>query len=217
LGGEEYSSYSFTTSALDGGEWSESRPGRDLPPEERTPGTHWTGGWVGPRAGLDTEVRGKILFPCRGSNPDRPDVQPVVRHYTDWATPAPRCIWEERNMRDVRSRARMKEVEGKRTSREWRRRTVDMQWKWNSKKWKWRRAKHQDEGGVGVAIKRLALLCSEGSGFRTSSQRQAVLTKYFHCFTQFLQPRTEIIPYIRQRPLPSNSLFNKLLVIIRPW
>jgi hypothetical protein len=28
---------------------------------EKTPGTHWTGGWVGPRAGLDTEVRGKIL------------------------------------------------------------------------------------------------------------------------------------------------------------
>jgi hypothetical protein len=28
---------------------------------EKTPGTHWTGRWVGPRAGLDTEVRGKIL------------------------------------------------------------------------------------------------------------------------------------------------------------
>jgi hypothetical protein len=55
-------------------------------PEERTPGTHCTGGWVGPRAGLDTEARGKILFPCRGSNPDRPVIQPVVRHYTDWAT-----------------------------------------------------------------------------------------------------------------------------------
>jgi hypothetical protein len=34
---------------------------------------------VGPRAGLDTEARGKILWPCcRGSNPDRPVVQPVV-------------------------------------------------------------------------------------------------------------------------------------------
>jgi hypothetical protein len=30
-------------------------------PGERTPGTHWTGGWVGPRAGLGTEARGKIL------------------------------------------------------------------------------------------------------------------------------------------------------------
>jgi hypothetical protein len=31
LGGEEYSFYSFLTSALDGGEWSTSRPGRALP------------------------------------------------------------------------------------------------------------------------------------------------------------------------------------------
>jgi hypothetical protein len=56
---------------------------------ERTPGTHCTGGWVGLRAGLDTEVRGKILCPCRGSNLDRPVVQSIVRHYTDWSTPAP--------------------------------------------------------------------------------------------------------------------------------
>jgi hypothetical protein len=62
-------------------------------PGERTPGTHCTGGWVGPRAGLDREARGKILCPCRGSNPDRPVVQPVVRHYTDWANPAPtKCL-----------------------------------------------------------------------------------------------------------------------------
>jgi hypothetical protein len=26
---------------------------------------------VGPRAGLDTEDRGKILCPCRGSHPER--------------------------------------------------------------------------------------------------------------------------------------------------
>jgi hypothetical protein len=39
-----------------------------------------TGGWVGLRAGLDTEVRGKILSPRRGSNPDRPVVQSVARH-----------------------------------------------------------------------------------------------------------------------------------------
>jgi hypothetical protein len=61
-----------------------------FPPWERTPGTHWTGGWVGPRAGLDTEVRGKILCLCRGSNLNRADVQCVARQYTDWATPAPR-------------------------------------------------------------------------------------------------------------------------------
>jgi hypothetical protein len=37
LGGERYSSYSFTTSALDGGEWSASRPGRALPPGKGAP------------------------------------------------------------------------------------------------------------------------------------------------------------------------------------
>jgi hypothetical protein len=38
LGGERrYSSYSFTTSALDGDEWSASRPGRALPPEKGPP------------------------------------------------------------------------------------------------------------------------------------------------------------------------------------
>jgi hypothetical protein len=54
-----------------------------LYPRERTPGTHWTGGWVGPRAGLDTEAREKILCPNRGSNLDRPVAQSVARHYTD--------------------------------------------------------------------------------------------------------------------------------------
>jgi hypothetical protein len=37
-------------------------------PGERTPGTHWIGGWVGLRAGLDAGARRKILCPCRGSN-----------------------------------------------------------------------------------------------------------------------------------------------------
>jgi hypothetical protein len=92
-GGERrYSSYSFTTSALDGGEWSASRPGRAFTPGGRTPGTQCAGGWVGPRAGLDTEAIGKILCPYRGSNPDRPVVQPVVRHYTAWANPAPKPV-----------------------------------------------------------------------------------------------------------------------------
>jgi hypothetical protein len=42
----------FLTSALAGGEWSASRPCRSTP-EEIAPGTHWIGGWVGPRADLD--------------------------------------------------------------------------------------------------------------------------------------------------------------------
>jgi hypothetical protein len=32
----------------------------------------------------------KSFAPRRGSNPDRPVVQPVVRHYIDWANPAPK-------------------------------------------------------------------------------------------------------------------------------
>jgi hypothetical protein len=43
------------TSALDGGEWSASRPGR-FTPRERAPDTHWIAGWVGPRAILDVVV-----------------------------------------------------------------------------------------------------------------------------------------------------------------
>jgi hypothetical protein len=37
-----------------------------------TPSTHWTGGSVGPRAGLDTETRRKILCLCRRSKPNCP-------------------------------------------------------------------------------------------------------------------------------------------------
>jgi hypothetical protein len=47
------------------------------------PSTHWTGGWVGPRAGMNTQARVKILCLCRGSNLDRLIVQPIARHYTD--------------------------------------------------------------------------------------------------------------------------------------
>jgi hypothetical protein len=43
-----------------------------LYPGERTPSTHCTGGWVGLRAGLDTEVRGKNLLPLPGIEPRSP-------------------------------------------------------------------------------------------------------------------------------------------------
>jgi hypothetical protein len=49
------SSMHSLTSALNRGEWSASRPGR-FTPRERAPGTHGIGGWVGPRAVLDTVV-----------------------------------------------------------------------------------------------------------------------------------------------------------------
>jgi hypothetical protein len=46
-GGVDVESHIFLTSAISGGEWSASRPG------SFTPSTHWIGGWVDPKAGLD--------------------------------------------------------------------------------------------------------------------------------------------------------------------
>jgi hypothetical protein len=79
-----YSSTHTLTSALDGGEWSASSPGR-FTPRERALGTHWIRGWVGPRAVLDTVVKRKIPSPRRESNPRTPIVQPVSQSSTDWA------------------------------------------------------------------------------------------------------------------------------------
>jgi hypothetical protein len=55
-----YRSHTFLTSALVGGEWSASRPGR-FTPGKRTHGTHWIGGWVNPRTGLDDVEDRKFL------------------------------------------------------------------------------------------------------------------------------------------------------------
>jgi hypothetical protein len=67
------------TSALDGGEWSASRPGR-FTPRERASGTHWIRGWVGPRAVLEAVVKRKIPSSRRESNPipDRPARSPAL-------------------------------------------------------------------------------------------------------------------------------------------
>jgi hypothetical protein len=60
----------FLTSALVGGEWSDSRPGRF------TPGTHWIGGWVDPRAGLDDlEKRQFLTLPGLEIRPFRYEVR----------------------------------------------------------------------------------------------------------------------------------------------
>jgi hypothetical protein len=53
-----------STSALIGVEWSDSRTGR-FTLEEISPGTPWTGDWVGPRAGLDA-VEGRKIFTLPG-------------------------------------------------------------------------------------------------------------------------------------------------------
>jgi hypothetical protein len=62
----KYSSTHSLTSALDGGEWSASRPGR-FTPRERAPVNHWIGGWMGPRASLYAVVMRKISSPYRDS------------------------------------------------------------------------------------------------------------------------------------------------------
>jgi hypothetical protein len=59
---------SFSTSELDGDEWSASRPGPFIT-GERARGTHWLGGWVG-------------LLALPG----------ITRHYIDWAIPAPTVL-----------------------------------------------------------------------------------------------------------------------------
>jgi hypothetical protein len=82
-----YSSTHSLTSALDGREWSASRPAR-FTPRKRAPDTHWAGGWVGPRSVLDAVVKRKIPTPRRESNPRTPIIQPVTRRYTDWAITA---------------------------------------------------------------------------------------------------------------------------------
>jgi hypothetical protein len=46
-----YRSHIFLISALVGGEWSASHPG-----------THWMGGWVGPRADLDDVEERKFVI-----------------------------------------------------------------------------------------------------------------------------------------------------------
>jgi hypothetical protein len=68
LGEWRYSSTHSLTSALDGGEWSASRPGH-FTPRKRAPRIRWIGGWVGPRAVLDAVVKRKIPSPCRTLEP----------------------------------------------------------------------------------------------------------------------------------------------------
>ena len=73
-----YSFNSFKISALEEGGWSASRPGRIYPWE--TASTHFAGGVLGPRAGLDS--CGNLAPP--GLEPQT--FQPVGSRYTDYAT-----------------------------------------------------------------------------------------------------------------------------------
>jgi hypothetical protein len=87
IGERSHSSTHSLTSALDEGERSASRPGR-ITPREKGPFTHWIGGWVGPRAGLETVVKKKFPTPAGTQTHDHPARSPVLYR---WAIPAPWC------------------------------------------------------------------------------------------------------------------------------
>jgi hypothetical protein len=70
-GGVEIQLHAFLTLALDGSVWSVSCPGY-FTPRERASSTHWIGGWVGTRTGLDMVVKKKNPCPCQESNPGHP-------------------------------------------------------------------------------------------------------------------------------------------------
>jgi hypothetical protein len=89
-----YSFYLYLTSALDGGEWSASRPGRALPPGKGRPVP------IGYEAGWAPEpvwTRGPEEQSSVPIGDRTPIVQPVVRHYTAWATAAPFKIARKKN------------------------------------------------------------------------------------------------------------------------
>jgi hypothetical protein len=79
---ERYSSYSFSITALDGGEWSASRPGRALAPRKGpTVPTVQEAGWA-PEPVWTQRLEEKSFCLCRRSNLDRPVVQPVARQHS---------------------------------------------------------------------------------------------------------------------------------------
>jgi hypothetical protein len=73
----------FSNLALDGGEWSASRLGRVLAPGKGplVPIVH-EAGWA-PEPVWTKRIQEKSFRLCRGSNLNRPVVQPVARLYID--------------------------------------------------------------------------------------------------------------------------------------
>jgi hypothetical protein len=86
VGVRRYSSSLYLTSALDGGEWSASRPGRASPPEKELPEPiGQESGWA-----IESVWKQRLEEKSSASLADRtPVVQSIVGHKTDWATPAP--------------------------------------------------------------------------------------------------------------------------------
>jgi hypothetical protein len=51
-----------------------------LPPR-KSPGTHWIGGWVGPRSSLELQSKEKSFAPAGNQTPT---IQLIAHCYTDW-------------------------------------------------------------------------------------------------------------------------------------
>jgi hypothetical protein len=82
-GDSRYSAYIFLTSALEGDEWSASRPGRALPPGKESPvPIVQEAGWT-PEPVWTQRLEEKSSATVRDRTPA---VQSVTSHYTDWAT-----------------------------------------------------------------------------------------------------------------------------------
>jgi hypothetical protein len=62
-------------------------------PGERNLGTHWLGGWVGHRAGLDTKARGKNPLPLPGIHPSNTS-RPVCSHTLYWLILCWTSMWQ---------------------------------------------------------------------------------------------------------------------------
>jgi hypothetical protein len=90
LGGGEkmYSSYSFLTLALDGGEWSASHPGHALH-QGKDPQYPLDRRLGGPQSRSEHGLEEKSSAPV---GVQTPIVHPVVGHYTAWATMAPVAV-----------------------------------------------------------------------------------------------------------------------------
>jgi hypothetical protein len=69
--GVEVQHYTFLTLELEEGERSASCHSH-FTPKERAPGTHWIGGWVSPRIGLDVVEKRKIPSAHQELKPDCP-------------------------------------------------------------------------------------------------------------------------------------------------
>jgi hypothetical protein len=81
-----YSSYSFSTSALEGGWWSASRPGRALAPGKGPPvPIVQEAGWA-PELVWTQMLEEKSFASAGDQTSYSPVFQPVARHYIDCAT-----------------------------------------------------------------------------------------------------------------------------------